>query len=357
MKTIVILILCLASGMSFAQSQNCRTAAKDYWAPKLTKQSTTLGKRMDKTGAEPIKADVQELLAWKNSVVETARELDSTFAMTGDNTFVSLANVFLTGLMSDGTLLVNENALPDLRFNIAESFDEPDRVVLIGSSRKRITVDTSTNSQSCESILECSAPGQNVCQQLVDSWAKGVSAYKNEAERLVPTKMAKLAVGYGKDWDRYFIEGRSQTTLDRLVTARWNRNMFRNEEFQKAPNTQCFFLHPGVVMEYVEDAADGEQLEASLAVEWFGMNRWRGCNIGFTKVPCGFSIISLYSDKASTKDIGHGLMFHVNNAYSLGVVDRDGETGFFVTMDLLKALESKIKNVEKWKKKADKYLN
>lgn len=356
MKVILILILCLVSSLSFAQTKNCAQAAKDYWAPKITQQSTTLGKLI--VGSHPVSSDATELLEWKNAVVKTAGEIDSAFGMTGDNTFVALTNVFLTELLAaDKASLDKNSTLPDLRFDIAADFNSPDKVVLIGNSSKRISLDTATNSQRCEAILQCSAPSQNVCQQLVDRWAKAVSAYKIEAERLAPAKMAELALEYGKDWDRYFDEARSQTTLDRMATAFWNRTSLRNESFQKAPDTQYFFLHPGVVMEYVEDAADGEQFEAALVVEWGGMNRWRKCNFGFTQFPCGFSVISLYSDKASTKDEGIGLMFHVNNAYSFGVADRDGETGYFVTVDLLKAMQSKAEKIEGWKQKAEEYLN
>lgn len=349
MKKLIVLILLIFNSAAFGQTNDCSTASKNYWAPKLTKYSTALGNTIAEEGNEPVVTESPDLQIWKKAVFETAKEMDITFSMTGDNSFVSLAKALLSDLMAGG-------ALPDIRFDIADDFDSMDKVVLIGTASKRIQIDTDANSLQCESILNCSAPGQNVCQQFVDAWAKGVSAYKNPAYRLAPQKMAQLAIEYEKDWDNFFSEARSQTVLDRLLTARLNRKKLRNEDFQKAPDTQYFFAHPGVVMEYVENAADGEQFAASLSVEWFGVNRWRGCNLGFINMPFGLSIVSVYSDKAGTEDMGHGLMLHLYNAYSLGVVDRDGETGIFVTLDLMKALESKQAKVEKWKKKAEKYL-
>ncbi|WP_144407669.1 hypothetical protein [Gynuella sunshinyii] len=288
--------------------------------------------------------------------MESARQLDITFPSDYNNSFVALSSALLGELPIGETSQQNMTILPDIRFSVADDFDSPDHLILIGKISKRINVNSSQFETLCESLLQCNAQGQSACQLYLDAWAKAVSAYKYEMERVTPQKMAELAFEYSDDWNQFFNEARSQTLLDRMLTAQMNRKMLISQTFQKAPDTQYFVAHPGVVMEYANQAADGEQLKAALSVEWLGVNRWRGCHFGFSNIPCGLSIVSVYSDKASSRDIGHGAMFHFSNAYSLGLIDRAGQTSVFISVDILKAFEPEKNKIEKWRKQADKFL-
>ncbi len=70
--------------------------------------------------------------------------------------------------------------------------------------------------------------------------------------------------------------------------------------------------------------------------------------------PVGVSFVSVYADRSDVDDFGLGVMLHVNNNYSLGVTWRDGDTGFFLTVDLLKLFEDKQSNFQKYKDKIEK---
>lgn len=41
------------------------------------------------------------------------------------------------------------------------------------------------------------------------------------------------------------------------------------------PDHQIILLHPGVGLEYVDDATDGSRLEPAVVMEWLGFNTWR----------------------------------------------------------------------------------
>ena len=358
MKHILFFAMLSFAGIVLAEPNSCASKVEQYWAPKLTQYSTILGKLIAEQGQRSVALNAPEFLKWKMSILESAQEMDRLFFNSGSDSFLSVTKAMLNKIQEHGQLPNTAQAFPHLVFNVSDDFDSLDRVDLRGVSRKSIDVDTHSNIALCEAKVQCSASlqGENVCQQYVDFWAKGITAYKNPTYQLVPKKMSALAIEYGADWDRFFDKARSQTLFDHLLTARMNKKSLVSKEFNKAPDIQYFLAHPGVVMEYMGDAEDGEQFDTALAVEWFGMNWWRGCNLGFTRFPCGVSAISVYSDKSSAEDLGHGLMFHVNNAYSFGFTRRNSGNGFFITADVLKAFESNLDKLEKWQVKASQYL-
>ena len=104
-------------------------------------------------------------------------------------------------------------------------------------------------------------------------------------------------------------------------------------------------------MQYIDHASDGEQMKEALAVEWLGVNYWNW------KIPFGISAVSTYADRASVKDISHGLMFHVNNKYSFGLTRNGDDNGIFFTLDLLKLFEDKQSNFTKYRDSAKGYFD
>ncbi len=148
----------------------------------------------------------------------------------------------------------------------------------------------------------------------------------------------------GKQWDAYFNQARSQYLWElvlndrltmkgdtRLLTAKGQPRGFR-----EVPNRQFILLHPSVALEYVDDAADGEQFEEAAMVEVLGANWWKWKADGSMGSAFGLAVIATASDRASTDDLGWGLMLHFNHKYSLAVTDHDGDQGYLVTADLAK---------------------
>ena len=143
-------------------------------------------------------------------------------------------------------------------------------------------------------------------------------------------------------WDRYMEKSRSQTWLDELLTMGFYSP--DKDKLIGPPSTQYFFFHPSILIENVSDAIDGEQQQEAIGLELIGFNWWQA------EVPFGASIGWVYSDRASTKDTGTAIFLHFDNAYTLGYSEHDNDSGWFISVDLLKAFEDKKSKFEVWKK-------
>lgn len=156
-------------------------------------------------------------------------------------------------------------------------------------------------------------------------------------------------------WETYFKDAREQTFIDIAVNSffyEWELGNKIDLILNGPPKTQWFALHPTIIIESVPDALDGQQTSEAVAFEVMGFNRWQGEN-GCFGVPCGASVFISYNDRTDVNDKGWGLMFHVGNKYSLGAVKYGEDTGFFITVDLLKLFSDKKSSYEQWKKEVN----
>lgn len=150
-------------------------------------------------------------------------------------------------------------------------------------------------------------------------------------------------------WDRFVTDARSQTFSDIWATT-WfyEKPSSFDEKLNPPPSVQVFLFHPSIIIENVKAAIDGEQLKEGIAIEVLGFNWWdkttSPCNIA-----CGASFTMTYSDRPGVKDEGYGLMFHIDNKYSFGFSKHGDDTGYYVTIDLLKFLEDKKSQLTAWK--------
>jgi len=67
-----------------------------------------------------------------------------------------------------------------------------------------------------------------------------------------------------------------------------------------------------------------------------GYNRWKWKDDGKVGRALGVSLIANVSDRVATDEFGWGIMLHVNNSYSIGLTDHDGDIGILVGGDLSK---------------------
>jgi hypothetical protein len=107
-------------------------------------------------------------------------------------------------------------------------------------------------------------------------------------------------------------------------------------------------------VENVASAADGEEMKPVFYLELFGVNRWnpndRWIDAKYLRAWSGFSLIASYADRAGIKKVGYGGLFTFDNVYSIGITDYDGETGFFISIDLANLWREKYKSgYEKYK--------
>lgn len=191
-----------------------------------------------------------------------------------------------------------------------------------------------------------------------DDCRKALIAYMDILKDVYnPLSMPSLIESYkfltlkDKEWSTFIEEARGQTFIDIAVTSwlyEWKYAESKHD-FQSPPRVQWFALRPNLLIENVSDAVDGNQLKESLALEVIGFNYWEDACFGYA---CGASLIVNYADRNGIEDEGWGLMFHADNSYSFGVTKYGDETGFFVTVDLLKLFKDKKASIEDYR---DKY--
>ena len=149
-------------------------------------------------------------------------------------------------------------------------------------------------------------------------------------------------------WDLYTNEARVQYPWEMVVNgALYQRDINELEAEQGyelalvdrlPPDRQIILLHPGVGLEYVDDATDGGHPEPAVVMEWLGFNTWRyrgsGSDVTMAR-PLGVSLVTTLSDRDGGKSVGHGLAFHWNHTMTTGVTWRSGgEVGLFISIGL-----------------------
>lgn len=149
---------------------------------------------------------------------------------------------------------------------------------------------------------------------------------------------AKLDATIDK-WDDYFEQRKPQLPWEMVVNQVANRGVRTKPYFTLPPRGDWIVLHPALVYSHIGDAPDGEQDEAALAIELVGYNRWE------REYLSGFSVVAINSDRASVDDTGYGLMLHFRSHYSLGWSKNGDDEGWFVSIDLLNAVDDKRKQI------------
>lgn len=138
----------------------------------------------------------------------------------------------------------------------------------------------------------------------------------------------KFVKSNNKAWDVFDNDSRFQTPFDILATAFVFRDHMRqSKRIVTPPPYQVFALRPSLVYEHIESLPAGERDDFSLAMEWAGINAWDW------SMPLGVSIASVYTDREGVDSIGHGLMFHINNSFTVGYVDRDQGSSIFFNIE------------------------
>ncbi|MBC52751.1 MAG: hypothetical protein CMQ34_02840 [Gammaproteobacteria bacterium] len=187
-----------------------------------------------------------------------------------------------------------------------------------------------------------SAAANKSCRDLFNDFADAFNPYRSAYDRLYDN--TTLLSGMAKNWDEFLEVSKSQTLLEVWFTTLAHRGHFRSDHLVGPPSYQVIALHPQVIYNSMDKAADGNNTEFGLAVEWLGVNFWD------LKLPFGFSVASVYADRAEVDDVGHGFLLHFDNRYSIGWADHGDEESVYVTIDLLKLIGDK-------RSKFDQYMS
>ncbi len=147
------------------------------------------------------------------------------------------------------------------------------------------------------------------------------------------------------DWTKFSDESRFQTPLDILFTSYiYSDELSDGLNLQAPPKFQYFLLHPSLVIDHFSDAQGGGKNEIGIAVEWIGINDWDA------KLPWGVSLASVYADREQGRSVGHGVMLHINNTFSFGMVSRGGgDNSIFVNIEFMEWFADKKDMYESYK--------
>ncbi|MGB5326892.1 MAG: hypothetical protein WBO58_01585 [Gammaproteobacteria bacterium] len=148
------------------------------------------------------------------------------------------------------------------------------------------------------------------------------------------------------NWASFLDYSKSQTVLELFLNGQIYKNS-ESAQFRNPPSYQLVFLHPGVVIENVSEASDGQETEEALILDIVGFNNWTQDEWYF---PSGLSYGLVYKDRKDIEDWGHALSFYFKSKYVLGITDHDGERGYFVSIDLLELFKDKKKTFDTYKK-------
>lgn len=155
-------------------------------------------------------------------------------------------------------------------------------------------------------------------------------------------------------WDLYTNEARVQYPWEMWVNGHfYQKGINKRKQAQGRdvrlverlpPSHQIILLHPGVGLEYVNKATDGSRLEPAVIMEWVGYNSWsyrgRGVDVSMAR-PLGVSLVTTWSDRNGSKNIGHGLALHWNHNLTTGLTWRNGgEAGLFISIGLAERFSS-----------------
>ncbi|PSU44488.1 hypothetical protein C9J12_27115 [Photobacterium frigidiphilum] len=369
-KQILTTTLLLLSSAAFATTEVKVPQCSEVMAEKHWANLEIESKKLDALLASPKSTDADLVLegykAWSTAVIDSTKELDSYFVPKDGKTITELTQVYVEQHIISGKLKPDD--YPTFLYT-NQQFDAPATTKFTLYERdgvkqeSRFTIETDSVKQ-CERVLQCQGrtpTKTTACDVLARSWEDTVNKYKATIKQRTAALVGKYAVATEASWAKFHNEARYQYPWEKMITAWWLSKELSGDTFVSPPSYQVHFIRPWAVLEYVNDADDGSQFKAAATVEWLGVNSWQTCSVmgvELFKVPCGMSAVSTFSDRAGSDDIGHGAMLHFDNQYSLGATWRSsGDVGFFLTVDLLKALEDKEESIKKWQAKADEYLN
>ena len=180
--------------------------------------------------------------------------------------------------------------------------------------------------------------GVKTCIELLSSYQAIYSHAQILVQKQYTIPVKKYLQLSQKQWDDFFSKSRSQTSLELTLNSYlWQKNKVAGM-YLSPPEMQWIVLHPSVVMEHVPKALSGSRTKEGVMVEILGVNWWE--REKWYQLS-GASIVSLYSDRAITPVLGHGVALHFGNNLTFGAVKHGESNGFFVSLDVLELYKDK----------------
>lgn len=143
-----------------------------------------------------------------------------------------------------------------------------------------------------------------------------------------------------KLWDQFFYESRPMLPFDIAFTD-WMEGVYDrslDNGFNVPPSKQWFLLHPGVGIEWVDEAQSSTKNEIVIYLEAIGFNVWNEkdrFDLPVLRHISGVSLAAVASDRIGVDNIGAGLVFTIDNSYQFGVSSYGGDIGFMISVNFM----------------------
>lgn len=191
-------------------------------------------------------------------------------------------------------------------------------------------------------VGQCKTTSPSTCKEIFREFQSAFNPYRAAYDNVYDN--TKLLLDLADRWDKFLDVSKSQTVLEVELTTWVNQGHFKKDHLVGPPPYQVIALHPQLIYDSMRKSSIGSKEEAGLAVEWAGVNFWD------LKLPLGISLASAYVSRDNANDFGHGVMLHIMNHYAVGWARHGGDDSFYVTIDLLKAIQSKKSQFDKYVK-------
>ncbi|MBC3873957.1 hypothetical protein H8K55_10170 [Undibacterium sp. LX15W] len=345
--TLLFSITCAAQQMNVTANQveqqvaaiqkqcqsNQYVASSTYFAA-LREEAVALDKKVCTQLNQANTRDTQALSAAFSDFGQKARRtLESTFSNTSLAEKVNRQAAYFEGEMQDRTAYYFLQLERPKKLSTFSSVGIGKSAFRFSNFSEVVQV-TESDEATCREKTEL----KQECSTLLKDFSDAIAPYQFTLVKLSAGLVIQHLDDVEKEWNDYWKNARALSFLDLAWTSFIEHgSSTKASSLTGPPARQWFVLHPNIVFEHVSGAPAGQRTKEALSVEWLGVNFWKK-NDG--RIPLGLSLTSLYSDRADVKSIGHGLTLYVDNKYALGVTRRDGKTGIFFSVDLLKAFDN-----------------
>lgn len=130
-------------------------------------------------------------------------------------------------------------------------------------------------------------------------------------------------------WNRYFAASRSQFPWELALNSHLYTKGRRNLGLVGPPEEQWAFLHPTVGLRYRSGAES--RYDSALVLELVGYQQWRWSGSEMTGLRGG-ALVAAWTDRNKRDRPAIGVVYHMGDNYSLGVMHDSGSTGRRTTL-------------------------
>jgi hypothetical protein len=250
--------------------------------------------------------------------------------LTNENFYGDMENKIMENLPTEITIAT----MPSLIFTIQSVTEDGNALIGQGSNHidklivyRTACIDASTSScKEWERYIRFIAAMTYAVADISESQSKlKLKTLENGLTRYI---------GY---WDNYYTQRKPQLPWELLANEIWNRDVRKSAYFPKPPSSDLILFHPQLVYTRFDTEDSEAEISSTLLWEVVGINFWD------KSLLTGASIVS--SNLKSSGSLG--VMVTLKNKYSLGVIDKDDDETWFVSVDLFDFFTSKKNEFEK----------